>query len=165
MKKHYFILLTKETAFFFLIFTNEIIFYSAKLFVCAVNFKFYLIIFIFLNINTNQTSKDQYLNQEAVTYFGMSRTKRFWKYSVRPAISQLFYPLRMFLKILVTFFRPVFWRTFQNLICYKFAILKNKKFAQILEVGKFSSFVTSLSTLFHKWQTFYRKANTGNSHN
>ena len=79
MKKHYFILLTKETAFFFLIFTNEIIFYSAKLFVCAVNFKFYLIIFIFLNINTNQTSKDQYLNQEAVTYFGMSRTKRFWK--------------------------------------------------------------------------------------
>ena len=38
---------------FFLIFTNEIIFYSAELFVCAVNFKFYLNIFTFLNIKTN----------------------------------------------------------------------------------------------------------------
>ena len=40
---------------FFLIF-------SAELFVCEVNFKFYLNIFIFLDINTNQTSEEQYLN-------------------------------------------------------------------------------------------------------
>ena len=46
----------------FLIFTNEMFFYSAELFVCAVNFKFYLNIFIFLNRYTNQTSKEQYLN-------------------------------------------------------------------------------------------------------
>ena len=35
---------------FFHIFTNEIIFYSAELLICAVNFKFYLNIFIFLNV-------------------------------------------------------------------------------------------------------------------
>ena len=48
MRKH-FLLWTKETAFFGY-FYNEIIFYSAELFDCAVNFKFYLNIFIFLNI-------------------------------------------------------------------------------------------------------------------
>ena len=61
MKKHYFLLWTKETAFF-PYFYHGIIFYSAELFDCAVNFKFYLNIFIFLNINTNQISKEQYLN-------------------------------------------------------------------------------------------------------
>ena len=61
MRKHYFLLWTKETAFF-PYFYHGIIFYSAELFDCAVNFKFYLNIFIFLNINTNQTSKEQYLN-------------------------------------------------------------------------------------------------------
>ena len=48
-EKTYFLLWTKETAFFGY-FYNEIIFYSAELFDCAVNFKFYLNIFIFLNI-------------------------------------------------------------------------------------------------------------------
>ena len=38
------------------------IFYRAELFDCAVNFEFYLNIFMFLNINANQTSKEQYLN-------------------------------------------------------------------------------------------------------
>ena len=52
---------------FFSYFYHGIIFYSAELPDCEVNFKFYLNrfylnIFIFLNINTNQTSKDQYLN-------------------------------------------------------------------------------------------------------
>ena len=61
MKKHFFLLWTKETVFF-TYFYHGIIFNSTELFECAVNFKFYLSIFIFLNINTNQTSKEQYLN-------------------------------------------------------------------------------------------------------
>ena len=110
MRKH-FLLWTKETAFF-PYFHHGIIFYSAELFDCAVNFKFYMNTFVFLNINTNQTSKQQYLNLEAVIYFGIGRTKRFWKKSVRPTISQVFYPLRVFLRILVTFSRPVFLQNF-----------------------------------------------------
>ena len=51
MRKHYFLLWTKETAFS-PYFYNGILFYSAKLFDCVVNFKFYVNIFIFLNINT-----------------------------------------------------------------------------------------------------------------
>ena len=51
----------KEAAFF-PYFYHETIFYIADLFDCTANFKFYLNIFIFLNINTNQTSKEQYLN-------------------------------------------------------------------------------------------------------
>ena len=41
-----------------------------------------------------------------------------------------------------------------NLICNKFAMLKNKKLTEILEVRKLSSYVISLSTLFRKWQNF-----------
>ena len=78
MRKHYFILWTKEIAFFSY-FYHGIIFYSTELFDYAVNFKFYPNVFIFLNINTNQTSKGQYLNLEAATYFGISCTRRFWK--------------------------------------------------------------------------------------
>ena len=125
-EKHYFLLWTKETAFS-PYFYHEIIFYSTELVDFAFNFKFYVNIVIFLNINTNQTSTEQYLNQEAVTYFLISRTKRFWRSSVRPAISQVFYPLHVFLRILVTFFRPVFCRTSHNLIFNKFAILRNKE--------------------------------------
>ena len=72
MRKHYFLLWMKKTAFF-PYFYHGIIFYSAELFDCAVNFKFYLNIFIFLNINTNQTSKEL----RSSHYFGISRTKRF----------------------------------------------------------------------------------------
>ena len=43
-------------------FYRGIIFYSVELFDCPVNFKFYFNIFIFLNINTSQTLKGQYLN-------------------------------------------------------------------------------------------------------
>ena len=87
MKKHNFLLWMKETALF-PYFYHGIIFYSTELFDCAVNFKFYLNIFIFLNINTNQTSKEQYLNQEAATYFGISRTKRFCRSSCPNVFSE-----------------------------------------------------------------------------
>ena len=50
MEKHYFVLWTKETAFFSFFFPHEITFYSAEIFDSAVNFKFDLNIFIFLNI-------------------------------------------------------------------------------------------------------------------
>ena len=46
----------KETAFI-PYFYYEITFYSTELFDFAVNFKFYVNIFIYLNINTNQTGK------------------------------------------------------------------------------------------------------------
>ena len=59
MRKYYFLLWTKETAFF-PHFYHGIISYSAELSDCTVNFKFY--IFIFLNTNTNQTSKELHLN-------------------------------------------------------------------------------------------------------
>ena len=48
MRKHYFLLWTKEPALFSY-FYHEIIFYSIELFDCAVNFKFYLNIVIFLS--------------------------------------------------------------------------------------------------------------------
>ena len=57
MKKHYFLLRTKEAASF-PYFHHDIFSASAEPFDCAVNFKFYLNVFIFLNINTNQTSKE-----------------------------------------------------------------------------------------------------------
>ena len=46
----------------FSLFYLGIIVYSVELFDGAVNFKFYSNIFVILNINTNQTSKEQYLN-------------------------------------------------------------------------------------------------------
>ena len=58
MRKHYFLLWMKEIAFF-PYFYHEINFYSAELFDCVVNFQFYFNVFIFLNINTSQTSKEQ----------------------------------------------------------------------------------------------------------
>ena len=61
MKKNYFLLWTRETVLF-PYFYYETIFYGAELCDCAVNFKFYQNIFIFLNKNTNQTWKEQYFN-------------------------------------------------------------------------------------------------------
>ena len=72
MKKHYFLLWTKETAFF-PYFYHGIIFYSAELFDCAVNFKFYMNIFIFLNINTSQRSKEQYKKQPLISGSAVQR--------------------------------------------------------------------------------------------
>ena len=53
---------------FFRYFHYEIIFCCAELFECAFNFKFCQNIFIILNINTNQTSKEQEA-EEAASYF------------------------------------------------------------------------------------------------
>ena len=61
MKKHYFLLWRKETAFFSYL-HYEIIFCCAELFKCVFNFKFCQKIFTFLNINRNQTSKEWDLN-------------------------------------------------------------------------------------------------------
>ena len=49
----------ERNSVFVLIFT-ELIFCYAELFECAFNFKFCWNIFIFLNINTNQTSKEKF---------------------------------------------------------------------------------------------------------
>ena len=61
IKKIYFFHGTKKRRFF-PYFHHDIIFFCAKLFESTFNFKFCWNIFIFLNINTNQTSKDQDLN-------------------------------------------------------------------------------------------------------
>ena len=98
---------------------------------------------MFFNINTNQTSKEQYFTYKAATYLGIS-VQRGCGSKVSGLQFHRCYPLRMFLRILDTFSRPIFCRTSHNLICNKFAILKNK----ILDVGKFSSYVyTVLLTL------------------
>ena len=61
-EKKLFSIMDERNSVFFLDFYRGTIFYIAELFDCEVNFKFYLKIFIFLNINTNQTSKEQYSN-------------------------------------------------------------------------------------------------------
>ena len=61
MRKHYFLYYFLHFLYFFPYFYHGIIFFSAELFACTANFKFYLNIFIFFNINTNQTSKEQCL--------------------------------------------------------------------------------------------------------
>ena len=73
MKKHQFLLWTKKNNVLSL-FLPWHYFLQRWAIDCPVNFKFYLNIFIFLNINT-------------------------------------FYPLRVFLRIFVTFFRPFFCKT------------------------------------------------------
>ena len=50
-KTFFFIMNERNNAFPY--FYHEIIFYSTELFDCTVNFKFYLNIFTFLNINPN----------------------------------------------------------------------------------------------------------------
>ena len=77
MKKHYFLLWTKETATVFPYFYLEIIFYSGEPFDYVVNFKFYLNIFIFLNLNTNQTSKEQYLIKKLLLISGLTVQRYF----------------------------------------------------------------------------------------
>ena len=52
----------ERSSVFSLYLPMKFFFYKAELFICAVNFKVYFNIFIFLNINTNQASKEQYLN-------------------------------------------------------------------------------------------------------
>ena len=164
---NYFLLCTKETAFF-PYFYHEIIFYSTERFDCAVNFKFYLNFFTFFNINKNQTLKEaifelrsshlfrdqpykdryckrlryhlQHSDHRVLQFSGFASNMFLFfgsKVSVRPVISQVFYPLRVFLSDFGHIFPTCFCRTSHNLICNKFAILKNKKLNKILEIGKF----------------------------
>ena len=52
----------------FLVFTDEICFYSVELFFCAVNFKFYLNIFIFLNITQIKHQRSNiWIKKQALT--------------------------------------------------------------------------------------------------
>ena len=69
------------------------------------------------------------MKRDVIFYYGRKKQRFF-----RLAISQLFYLLRVFLKIWDTFFQPVFCRISHDLICNKFAILKNRKLTQILGV-------------------------------
>ena len=64
---------------FFPLFHYEIIFYCAELFECVFNFKICWSIFIFLNINTNQASKEQDLNFIRSSYL-------FWELPWRGAL-------------------------------------------------------------------------------
>ena len=90
---------------FFPYFHYEIIFCYTKLFECTFNFKFCQNIFIFLNINTNQTLRKIRILWEAATYFGRSYREVSWKLMCR---SKFFRPanLQTFLRILVTSFWP-----------------------------------------------------------
>ena len=114
MRKHYFLLWTKETAFFPNIY-HGIIFYSVEL----------------LSVSAIQRGFGSKVSglQFHECFILCGCFWGFWSY-----------------------FSDLFFAEF--LICNKFAILNNKKLSKILEVGKFSSYVISLSTLFRKWQSF-----------
>ena len=74
---------------FFPYFHYEIIFCYTKLFECTFNFKFCQNIFIFLNINTNQTLRKIRILWEAATYFGRSYREVSWKLMCRSKLSDL----------------------------------------------------------------------------
>ena len=144
MKKHYFLLWTKETAFF-PYFYHGIIFYSAELFDCAVNFKFYLNICIFkhkhksnikgaiFELRSSHLFRDQPYKEvlevkcQACSFTGVLSFKSVFE----QLCSQRIWGWGWFLRILVTFFRLVFSRISHNLICNNFAILENKMLTKI----------------------------------
>ena len=131
---------------------HGIIFYSAELFDCAVNFKFYLNIFIFLNINTN--IKGAIFELRSSNLF---RNQPYKEHLEVKGKTCFFTDVWFFTDIFEDFghiFPFCSCRTSHNLISNKFVIFKNKKLTKILEVRKFSSNVTSLSTLFRKWHNF-----------
>ena len=123
MRKHYFLLWMKKTAFS-PYFYHGTIFCSAELFHCAANFKFYLNFFIFLNIITNQTSKEQYLNYETVK--GSTIQRGFGRKVSGLQFHRGFILYECFWGFWSHFSEPVFCRSSHNLICNKLAILKNK---------------------------------------
>ena len=128
MKKHSFLLWTKETAFF-PYFYHEIIFYSAELFDCAVNY-------IFQHKNKSNI-KGAIFELRSSHLFGNQPYKEVLEFICQ--ITLVFYPSLAFSRILFTFFRRVLCRTSHNLNCNKLAIIKNKSLTKILEVVKFSS--------------------------
>ena len=84
IRKHYFLLWTKE-AEFFPYFYHGFIIYVAELFDCAVNFKFYLNIFIFLNHKHKSNIKGAIFELRRSHLFRITRTKRFCRNS-RPNV-------------------------------------------------------------------------------
>ena len=128
MKKHSFLLWTKETAFF-PYFYHEIIFYSTELFDCAVNY-------IFQHKNKSNI-EGAIFELRSSHLFRNQPCKEILEFKCQIAL--VFYPSRAFLRILVTFFRPVLCRISHPLNCNKFAIIKNKNLTKILKVVKFSS--------------------------
>ena len=74
---------------FFPYFHYEIIFCCTELFECTFNFKFCQNIFIFLNINTNQTLSKIWILWEAATYFGKSYWEVSWKLMSTSKLSDL----------------------------------------------------------------------------
>ena len=100
----------KETTLFSY-FHNEIIFCCTELFECAFNFKFSWNIFIFLIINTNQTSKEQDLNFiESATYFGSRHRECPGSLCLEVNFQTCNFTLQAFLRILVTSFWPALKR-------------------------------------------------------
>ena len=88
-------------------FHNEIIFCCTELFECAFNFKFLQNIFTFLNIDINQTSKEQDLNLIRSSHLFWEHRKVFWNHMSGSKLSGYNFTLRAFLSILVTSFWPV----------------------------------------------------------
>ena len=114
MRKQYFLLWKKETAFFPFLY-HGIIFYSAELLDCAINFKFYLNIFIFLQHKHKSGIKGDQPYKETLEV----------KYQACNFAGVL-----SFASVFEDFghiFLTCFCRTSHNLICNKFAILRNKK--------------------------------------
>ena len=123
MRKHCFLLWTKETTFFSYFYLG-IMFYCAELFDCAVNLRFYLNIFIFLNKNTNQNQRSNIWIKMQPLISGSAIQRGFGN-----KMSGLQFH-RCFTNVFEDFghiFPTCFCRTSHNLVCNKLAILKNKK--------------------------------------
>ena len=114
----------ERNVFFPLFFHYEIIFCCAELFECAFNFKFCWNIFIFLNINTNQTSKERFeFYKKQPLILGAAVERCSWNVSLEVNGQACNFTLRAFLRIMVT----SFWTVLKNLLKFlKFAILFRK---------------------------------------
>ena len=109
MKKYLF--MEEINSFFFPYFYYEIIFCCTGLFECTFNFKFCQSIFIFLNINSNQTSSNKML-WEASTYFGRSCREVSWKLMSRSKLSDL--PLYMHFWGFWSHLSDLLWKNYWN---------------------------------------------------
>ena len=136
MRKQSFLLWTKETASF-LYFHHGIFFYRGELFDCTVNFKFYVKIFIFLNITYKSNIKGAIFELRSSHLFRDQPYKEVLEVKCQACNFTGVLSFTRVFEVLVSFFRPVLCRTSHNLICNKFAILKDKKLTNILEIGKF----------------------------
>ena len=151
MKKHYFLLWKKETASF-RYFYHEIIFYSAEVFDFSINSKFQWNIFEHFFWTWTQI-KHQRSNIwiKKQPFISGSAVQRGFGSKVTGLQFHRCFILYWCFEDFGHIFPICFCKTSHNLICKEFAILKNIKLAKILEVGKISSYVTSLSTLFREW--------------